>query len=161
MNKTTDRGGKRVNSKGVVSPLTPVIPDKNTIEFAAHLLRGLGSIVILDTNKKKIEVHNPVIFELFKRMLVDLSSGRAVSIVPHNAELTTHQAAHLLNVSRPHFIKLLDENKISYRMVGTHRRVLFEDLIKYMEQQKIMASQSLDDLVKFSETHGLYKLSNR
>ena len=146
--------------EGVLSPLTPKVPDKHTIEFAATLLRELGSILVLDTNKKSIEVQNPIIFQLFKKMLFDLSQGRAVSIVPYNAELTTHQAAHILNVSRPHLIKILDEGKISHRMVGTHRRILFQDLMSYLEQHKINARKALDELTQFSEKHGPYKLPN-
>jgi len=142
----------------VRSPLTPAVPDKNTIEFASTLLRHLGSIVIVDTNKKDIAgvADNPVILELFKRMLLGLSRGKAVSIVPHNAELTTHQAANLLNVSRPHFVKMLEQGKIAYHRAGTHRRVLFQDLINYKKTQKADTQQALKSLMELSEDYGLY-----
>lgn len=156
-NSSTSEESKPVSS-GVLSPLTPIVPDKNTVEFAANLLRGLGQLILIDTNKKHIEVQNPVIVELFKRMLFDLSKGRAVSIVPHHAELTTHQAANLLNVSRPYLINLLDAGDIPHHMVGTHRRIMFQDLMKYLGQHKATAKQALDELTEFSDKHGPRKL---
>ena len=156
MNQSMARISINTDKSAVISPFTPQIPNKNTVEFAATLLRGLGSLLIVDTNKKEIEVQDPVIFELFKKMLFDLSKGRAVSVVPHNAELTTHQAAHMLNVSRPHLIKLLEEKKISHHMVGSHRRVLFQDLMSYLQTHKQIARKALDELTNFSEEHGPY-----
>lgn len=138
----------------VISPLTPQVPNRNTVEFAANLLRNLGPVLIIDNNNKKIEVHDPVILDLFKRMLFDLSNGRAVSIVPHNAELTTHQAAHLLNVSRPHLIKLIDEGKLECHMVGTHRRILFQNLIEFLQTKRETTKNALKNLTQYSEEHG-------
>jgi len=68
---------------------------------------------------------------LLMDILEAMAAGRGVTLVPENAELTTVQAAEVLNVSRPFLIKLLDEQKIPHRKVGRHRRIRMEDVMAY------------------------------
>lgn len=71
---------------------------------------------------------------LLMDILEAMAAGRGVTIIPENAELTTVEAATILNVSRPFFIKLLDDKAIPHRLVGTHRRILIDDVMAYKER---------------------------
>lgn len=76
--------------------------------------------------------------------------------MPSHAELTTRQTADILNVSRPYLIGLLEAGKIPYRLVGRHRRVLFEDLMAYKRQSDAGSRRAADDPISLGEELDLY-----
>lgn len=84
--------------------------------------------------------------QMLMEILVNLSQGNAVQIVPVHAELTTQEAADFLMVSRPHLIKMLDENKIEHRKVGSHRRIRYSDLLRFKETEERARKAALDEL---------------
>jgi excisionase family DNA binding protein len=76
-------------------------------------------------------------------ILAELAEGNAVKVVPVHAELTTQEAADLLNVSRPHLIKLLESGELSYHKTGKHRRVRFADLMDYKTRRDTASEQAM------------------
>jgi excisionase family DNA binding protein len=74
---------------------------------------------------------------LLMDILDAMAAGRGISLIPEDAELTTVQAAEVLNVSRPYLIKLLAEGAIPHRKVGKHRRIRLEDVRSWSYKSRI------------------------
>ena len=96
------------------------------------------------------------IMAMLLKISTEMSQGKAISLIPINAELTTQEAANMMNVSRPHLVKLLEQEALSFHKVGTHRRIYLKDLLAYMEDNDKARRQSLDDLAALSQELGLY-----
>ena len=92
---------------------------------------------------------------LLTNMLAHLAEGRTVAVMPDDAELTTKQAADMLNVSRPHLVKLVDEERIPHRLVGTHRRILLRDLLAYRQGHIKAATAAMDALTAQAQELGM------
>ena len=93
--------------------------------------------------------------ELFVEVLGYVASGNEVTIISQRAELTTRQAAELLNVSRPYLVGLLEAGKIPFRMVGTHRRIRFTDVMAYRQKDDARRDEVLAELTRQAEDLGL------
>lgn len=97
----------------------------------------------------------PAIAKFFLRILRFFSQGRAVTLVPMGGYLSTQQAADVLNISRPHLIKLIDDNQLGCTRVGRHRRLEAAEVLAYKKKRDRNRSSALDDLVKFDADEGL------
>ena len=103
----------------------------------------------------RIEIPSDLVDALLL-IVQQLKTGHGVSIAALRAEITTAEAAELLNVSRPFVIKLLESGVMPFRKVGTHRRVRLVDVLEYRDRQDAVASAALDEMVRQAEKHGLY-----
>ncbi|SDX60569.1 helix-turn-helix domain-containing protein [Thiocapsa roseopersicina] len=88
-------------------------------------------------------------------ILNQIAQGNAASPVPSHAELTTQQAADLLNVSRPFVVKQLEAGAIPFYKVGRHRRVRFSDLMAYRDQLDQRTAEAADELAAQAQAMGL------
>lgn len=94
------------------------------------------------------------LYRALRQIVPLLARGAAIGLVPINAEVTTQEAADLLNVSRPYLIKLLDEGRLPHRKVGTHRRILFRDLMAYKRRQDEQHRAALARMTALADEFG-------
>lgn len=107
-----------------------------------------------DGQLKQVEI--PVsALRLMVNILTELGEGNTVKLVPIHAELTTQEAADLLNVSRPTLIKLLDEGALPFHRTGNRRKVRFNDLRRYQSQLEARRLQALEELGQLDQELGL------
>lgn len=88
---------------------------------------------------------------LLADILAELADGNAVKVVPVHAELTTQEAADLLNVSRPHLVKLLEDGTLMFHKTGKHRRVRFADLMQFKSARDQASEQAMSELARQSQ----------
>lgn len=101
------------------------------------------------------------VFYLLRQLVHDLAQGNSVTIVPVHKELTTQEAADILNVSRQYLVELLSAGAIPFTLVGTHRRIRFGDLMDYKERRDSNRREGLSRLTKKSQKLGLYGKSSK
>lgn len=129
----------------------PIAPTTAEAEMARESSRQLARFLHQDLHVRIADSDEQIVLPApALRLLVDMLSamadGNAVSLTPVHAELTTQQAADLLGVSRPFLIKQLEDGAIPYRKVGTHRRVLFSDLMVYKHSMTEGRAKALEEL---------------
>jgi len=114
-----------------------------------------NNIKIVTPNGYEMQIPFQII-PILRAMVETLKNGNAITIIPMHKELTTQQAADILNVSRPYLIKLLDKGEIPFNKVGKHRRIAMQDLIEYKNKRDKVRKENLDELIRMSQEFGFY-----
>lgn len=125
--------------------------------LAAESARRLGALLddrtitirvqLIDQNQTAESIVIPgSAMRLLTHILAEMAQGNSVALTPVQKELTTQQAAELLNVSRPFLIQLLERGEIPFHKVGTHRRVRLEDVTRYQAEINTKRRQALQEL---------------
>lgn len=86
----------------------------------------------------------------------NMEAGRVVSVVAESGDLTTQRAANLLGVSRPFFVRLLEDGKLAFHMVGSHRRVYSQDLLEYKAKRDRARHKAIQSLAREDVQAGAY-----
>lgn len=130
----------------------------------AESIRQLDQLLSQETSQAKLvgsdgeEVLIPEpVYHLLRDIVHMMASGQAIHLIPQNHELSTQEAADILNVSRPFLVKLLEQGEIPHTKVGKHRRIRLEDLMAYKEQRDIKRRQGLKELTQFLQDEGFYE----
>jgi excisionase family DNA binding protein len=118
---------------------------------------ALRAVLVDQENQSQIEIPGPL-FEVVREAVDILLKGGAVAIMPYHTQLTTQEAANYLGVSRPHLISLLDEDKISYSRLRSHRRIRLKDLVDYRMNRDNERRRDMAELSREIYDLGLYGL---
>jgi excisionase family DNA binding protein len=155
------------------SSIEPVIPTAEAAEAAGASLRDLAgfrashglrqaSLSLELEGGQRASIPIPLaVLELLQGILVQMAKGNAVTLVPVHAELTTQQAADLLNVSRPFLIERLEQGEIPFRKVVTHRRIRLANLMAYKHAIGQQRAAALDELASQAQELGMATEVNR
>ena len=142
-------------------PITATASEQNALKEITKLLsqsnqvRGTQSCpIFIGTDEDMIELPRSV-FLLLHQNLPHLLKGQALTVVPLHKELTTQEAADLLNVSRPFLIGLLERGEIPYVTTGKHRRIRFKDVVEYKKLRDATRRQAFDHLTELGQEYGL------
>ena len=144
----------------------PQLPTEDEITQARKASRQLARLLpddahshslrlVTDDNRHEMIAIPPGALRLFVDVLTQIGQGRAVTLLPQRAELTTQEAADYLNLSRPYVVGLIEQNKLPARKVGTRRRIAFEDLVRFDEQDRARRRVALDELARIDQELGL------
>ena len=125
--------------------------------FAGLPTKGQKSLSIrVESEGKDESIPIPLsLFRMLTEILTNMARGNAVTIVPLHAELTTQEAADLLNVSRPFVVQLVEAGTLPHRKVGTHRRILFADLLEHKRKDDAERLRILDELTREAQELGM------
>jgi len=128
-------------------------------ESATELSKLLAEHPEIDRARVQMDGHDLILpkqaLGLLRDLLTEMAQGHAVTVVPTHAELTTQQAADFLNISRPYLIRLLERKEIPFSKVGTHRRIRYEELLKYKRKLKKEAAKALEELTVQAQELGM------
>lgn len=141
-----------------VLEVRPDTLDPEELDAVARALEGavVGGSRLLGRGGEAIELPGGI-QTLLVSIVENLRAGNGVSVIPLHAELTTVQAAELLNVSRPYVIKQIEAGVIPHHMVGTHRRLKLVDVLAYRDRLEAQADEALDAMTAEAEDLGLYQ----
>lgn len=139
-------------------PIVPTAKDAAIAREASRMLAPYADHLEnlrFQVGEERKATHNfllpPSAIRLLLDLLTEMAAGNAVTLIPVHAQLTTQQAADVLNVSRPFLVTMLEQGKIPHLKVGTHRRILFEDLMRFKKNIDAERQKALDELIKESD----------
>lgn len=142
------------------------LPSADDIALARESGRALSTALLTRSDTQQIDFHDDKgavravriptsALRLLLEVLTEIGQGNAVSIIPIHAELTTQEAADVLNVSRPFLVQLLEKGDMPFHKTGTHRRVRYQDVIAYKNRIDTERRKALDELAAQAQELGM------
>ena len=142
------------------------LPSEEDIALARESGRALSTVLRTRAHTQQIDFHGTKgvvrtvsiptsALRLLLEVLTEIGQGNAVSIIPIHAELTTQEAADVLNVSRPYLVQLLEKGEIPFHKIGTHRRVCYQDVMDFKQRADMQRREALNELAAQAQKLGM------
>ena len=131
------------------------IQSYSTLSSVIKELKSGNPEIEINETQERIKIPLSAL-KLLGEILEAMSKGKPFSLVPIATEVTTQKAAEIIGCSRPHLVKLLEKGEIDFTKVGKHRRVKFEDVVKYKKKIKEIQKKHIIEIMKSDEEIGLY-----
>ena len=145
-----------LEQKNCLNPKQFKQEDTEKIQQLEQLLDAEKSLPkLVGSNGKEVTLPQPV-FDILCDAVEAMIDGEEFTITPLSKNMTTAEAADLLNVSRDYFIELLDKGKIPYEMVGTQKMIICRDVLAYKIGKKKQQREDLQELTSFLQEEGFY-----
>jgi excisionase family DNA binding protein len=152
--------------ENLIRRMTPVAAPPEQQAEVAELFRALEKMAhppkrrapkcqLVGPNGETIALPASV-FYVLERVAEVLARGDSITVVPVGREMTTQQAADLVNVSRQYLVRLLDEGRIAFRKTGKHRRLRIEDVLEFKNKRDKDRRAGLRELSQITQAFGGY-----
>jgi excisionase family DNA binding protein len=139
-----------------LDPVTIPNAQQEQVEELQRLMLREGKAYLVGKGGEPALPLPDAVYSLLLRILQNMQEGKAVSIVPFLQDLTTQEAANLLGVSRPFFVKILEAGQLPFHMTGTHRRVYLKDLLEYRQRRDTDRVDAINRMAQIEEEAGVY-----
>lgn len=146
--------------------MTPVAAPREQQAQVAALSKALGGMAHTKRRAPRCKLVGPTgeeialpesVFLVLERVVEVMARGDSITVVPVGREVTSQQAANLLNVSRQYLVRLLDEGRIPFRRTGKHRRLRIEDVLAFKETRDESRRAGLQELSRMTQELGGYE----
>lgn len=129
--------------------------DRGRLDMLATVMNRKESPKLIGSSGEHLEIPE-AIYKVLRQIVNGMREGRTMMLIPENEVMTTQAAANYLGVSRPHLVRLLDEDQIPHHMVGTHRRVHYGDVAEYGTKRDQERRKGLDEITQMMSEKGYY-----
>src|SRR5258707_14623360 len=135
-------------------PITLPLTERDQVRDLERMLGG-EALALVSASGERLPLP-PTVYAILRRVVELMAEGRAVTLVPDNQVVTTQRAADLLGMSRPFFVKLLEDGAMAHHRVGNQRRVYLRDVLEFARKRDQETQASLDRLSRQAFDAGLY-----
>jgi excisionase family DNA binding protein len=149
-------GGNTAMATATLDPITLPQAEEEQVHRLSEFLHSHGQTLLIGHGgDSPVEIPETV-HELLVQILDLMRQGKAISIIPVTQDLTTQQAAEVIGVSRPFFVKLIEAGALPFHLAGTHRRVYLRDLLAYKERRDRARHAAIERMADQAEKDGIY-----